>query len=109
MATSVKLIATTIENNRQGNLQLVRLYEYNGYKFRFNFQNTDSIPMGFDHYHCIKVFDKNSVEWKYLADVSEIRKFMKRGMDGSPYAGNLENAGAYDFMEACKEYIKLIF
>lgn len=107
----VRRIKTLRQEEWRDGCALIVLIEYKGRKFKVKFENSNGDPLGFDYKHCIDVLDSGSGTWKHVADRREIVGLMKSAPDFSPYGRGayLTTNGAWDFVKACEEYIKLIY
>lgn len=94
-----------------GIVRLVELHEYKGKVFKFRFENSNGRPCGFDYKHSASVFNQQQDEWKYLGDKNDILAFASREIDCVNYYGNGASLrrGAKAFMEACQEYVKILY
>ena len=110
-AELIKVLASDCDTNKCI-VRLVQLWDFNGLKFRFRFENSNGTPCGFDYKHCIDFFNVNEGEWKHVADKSDILAFAKGvKIDCVNYYGNSRTLiqGAQYFMDACLEYIKALY
>lgn len=110
-AELIKVLASVCDTNR-GIVRLVQLWNFNGMKFRFTFENSNGTPCGFDYKHCVDVFNVDAGEWKHIGDKRDIMAFAKGvDIDCSSYYGNGRKImqGAQYFMDACLEYVKALY
>ena len=106
----LKVLSDRLDGSR-GVYELVELREYNGKKFKFIFTNSNGTPLGFDYKHCIDVFNVNNDSWQHLADKSDILAFSNHDIDCSSYYGSAEklDLSRRYFMDACCEYLKVLY
>jgi len=97
--------------NEKGKHVHIELHQYYGKMFKIVFINENGTPLGFDYNHCIDVFNKDTGEWKHLADKREIGGFVDGRVNYAEYycepAEFLRWCDA--FTEGCVKYIKLLF
>lgn len=110
-AELVKILASECDTNK-GIVRLVQLWDFNGRKFRFTFENSNGTPCGFDYKHCVDVFNVTEDAWKHIGDKRDILAFAKGvEIDCVNYYGNSRKLiqSAQYFMDACLEYVKALY
>lgn len=110
-AECIKTLANVCDTKR-GVIKLVELWDFNGKKFRFTFENSNGTPCGFDYKHCVDVFNIAEDSWKHVGDKNDILPFANGvEIDCVNYFGNGRQLiqGAHYFIQACLEYIKVLY